>query len=144
MKISRTTSRGVVYFVVEELDPAHHEAALDLGFEAVGDRFRKGFPAEGLHMDRAYDNFRRCAQEMIWQTAGVRPVPWQEALVAFLRAVEGQGIDWWLTGSAPLAVRGMEVVPRDLDLVVAGADCRRLGDLLRDHLVEPVIPVRDG
>ena len=143
MKTSRRKADGLVYFVVEELDPAYHEAILDLAFEPVGEAFRKGFPADGLHMDRAYHNFSRWAEEMILQTAGARPVPWEAALLALLQAVDGQGIDWWLTGSGALAVRGMDLAPRDLDLVVAAADSRRLGDLLCDYLVEPIIPVAD-
>ncbi len=49
-------------------------------------------------------------------------------------------VDWWLTGSAALAARGVSVTPGDLDLVVSAADARRVGDLLIDGLVEPVAP----
>ncbi len=46
---------------------------------------------------------------------------------------------WWLTGSAALAVRGIRVVPRDIDLVVTtGPEARKLGEILSDWLVEPV------
>jgi hypothetical protein len=143
MKTSCRAVGRLVYFVVEELDPHYHDGILNLGFEQVGDTFRRAFPADGLHLNQAYRNFSRYGEDMILQRAGVRPVPWDAALLAFLQAVEGHGIDWWLGGSAPLAVRGMEVAPRDLDLVVSEADSRRLGDLLADYLVEPVIPVTD-
>jgi hypothetical protein len=134
---------GLAYFLVGEVEPRYHEALLDLAFEPFGDRFRKCFPADSPHLDLAYRNFGRYAEEMILQTAGARPVPWEEALLAFLQAVKGQNIDWWLAGSAALAVRGMDLAPRDLDLVVAASDSMRLGDLLLDYLVEPVIPVTD-
>lgn len=143
MKIRCRLTGHRVYFVVDEVEPGYHEALLNLAFQQVDDSFRRGFPADGLHLDQAYLNFRRCAEEMILQTAGVLPVPWESALAAFLQAVDGHDIDWWLTGSAALALRGLEVVPRDLDLVVAAADSARLGDLLYDHLIEPVMPVTD-
>lgn len=47
-------------------------------------------------------------------------------------------IDWRLAGSAALAVRGIDVAPADLDLVVANADVHRLAALLGDYLVEPL------
>ena len=72
---------------------------------------------------------------MLHQTAsGV--APWDEALTALLD--RAAGVDWWLTGSAALAVRGVEVSPRDLDLVTDAAGAQRLGELLADALVEPV------
>jgi len=63
-------------------------------------------------------------------------VPWEDALLAFVRRVEGAGIDWWLYGSAALAVRGQDVRPGDIDLHVD--DAFALGRLLDDWLVTPV------
>jgi hypothetical protein len=68
-------------------------------------------------------------------------VPWQRALETFLRLVEGRPIAWWLVGSAALSVRGLDVAPGDLDLVVDDASARPLGDALLDYLIEPVVPV---
>jgi len=39
-----------------------------------------------------------------------------------------------------LAVRGLDIAPRDIDLSVSDADAHRLGAALLDHLVEPVSP----
>ncbi|GAA1364297.1 hypothetical protein GCM10009661_13830 [Catellatospora chokoriensis] len=49
-------------------------------------------------------------------------------------------MDWWLTGSAALAVRGVPIQPRDLDLVVSDAHALLVGELLLDGLVDPVAP----
>ena len=45
-----------------------------------------------------------------------------------------------LVGSAALAVRGLDVAPGDLDLIVDSAGAQRLGDILLDSLIEPVRP----
>jgi hypothetical protein len=72
---------------------------------------------------------------MLRQTAsGV--APWDEALLAFLERVDG--VDWWLTGGGALAVRGVEVSPRDLDVITDASGAQRLGELLADAFVEPV------
>ena len=51
-----------------------------------------------------------------------------------------EDVDWWLTGSAALAIRHVAVVPRDIDLVVeTGEDAEKLGEALSNWLVEHVL-----
>jgi len=47
-------------------------------------------------------------------------------------------VDWFLGGSAALAIRGASVRPHDLDLIVSDADSVRVGELLADDILEPV------
>ena len=54
------------------------------------------------------------------------------------RVAAAGGIDWFLGGSAALAVRGAPVTPHDLDLITAEADAARVGDVLADVIIEPV------
>ncbi len=96
------------------------------------------FPTVTPHLDRIYRNFERFVEEMILQTAHVHHATWEEALHTFLPIINGQDIDWFLVGSAALAVRGIEVFPRDIDLVVDALGAYRLGELLLDSLIQPV------
>ncbi|HEY6410805.1 MAG TPA: hypothetical protein VIY29_25405, partial [Ktedonobacteraceae bacterium] len=82
-------------------------------------------------------------EEMILQTARLHPAPWEQSLLAFLEIIKGHNIDWWLVGSTALAVRGIDIAPRDIDLSVADADSHKLGDLLLDYLIEPVQATED-
>lgn len=52
-------------------------------------------------------------------------------------------VDWCLVGSGALAVRGIAVAPRDIDVVVAEQDFGRVVSHLRDHLVEGVSETDD-
>src|SRR5262245_26037981 len=128
-------------FIIAELDPAYHQAARDLVYNPVPEGFAKSYPADTPDLDHIYCNFARYAEPMILQMARVVPVPWERALHAFLDLVAGEALEWWLAGSAALAVRGLALVPRDFDLIVDDASAQALGRLLRDHLVEPVQPV---
>lgn len=76
---------------------------------------------------------------MIIQAAGVERVPWDRTLLALLRLFDGHQLDWWLLGSAALAVRGLDVAPHDIDLVVADDTVSKVEELLLDHLVQPVV-----
>ena len=138
MKTTRRTEGTQTYFIVTDVDPAHHEAVRKLEFREVDGGFARVYPANSLHLDRIYQIFARYAEEMILQMAGIRSVPWEQALLAFLQRIERQHIDWWLVGSTALSVRGLDIVPHDIDLSVDDEGAHKLGELLLDYLVEPV------
>ena len=140
MNTIRRNEGTTTSFIITDLDPAYYDAARELYYSPVEEGFAKSYPADTPHLDRIYQNFARYGEEMVLQTARVRPIPWDRALLAFLRCVEGKGINWWLAGSAALAVRGLDITPRDLDLIVDDASAPKLGELLLDYLVEPVLP----
>jgi hypothetical protein len=131
VKIERRGSQ----FVLTAVEPELHEAAIALGFAREGEALVRTFPEDARWLEEAWQNFVRHVPTMLRQTAtGV--VPWDEALLAFLDRVDR--VDWWLAGSSALAVRGVDVSPRDLDVITDAAGAQRLGELLADALVEPV------
>jgi hypothetical protein len=138
-----------VVFVLAEVDEPLDSAVRGLGFRREGEEYirlfpnLRPFPSDVPQLERAFRRFERCAEEMVLQAARARPAPWDAALSFLLERVDGAGIDWWLTGSGALAVRGLAVTPRDVDLVTDAKGARGLGDLLADVLVEPVIPVTE-
>ena len=131
MKLERR--RGT--FLLTEVEPELRGAATALGFVHEGDAFVRTFPEDARWLEEAWQNFVLHAATML-QQAGEGVVPWREALLAFLDRVDG--VDWWLAGSGALAVRGVDVSPRDLDVVTDARGAQRLGELLADRLVEPV------
>jgi hypothetical protein len=111
-------------------------AVESLGFESVGDVSVRRFPDNAQYAETAAAHFELCAEEMVRQAAGLEPTPWESTLEAVLDRVDAA--DWWLAGSAALAVRGLAVQPRDLDLIASDDGCARLADVLSDLLVEPL------
>ena len=136
----RTWVDGSSYVVGEV--PGELEAALaELGFSGDGGWFRRSFAVDPADVLRTHAWFAEHLEELVLQTARLRPAPWDDALEEFLRRIGGAEVDWWLTGSAALAVRGAEVAPRDLDLVTDDAGAQLLAERLVDVLVEPLQPV---
>jgi hypothetical protein len=122
-------------FLLIGIEPELQEAATELGFVPDGDAFVRTFPEDARRLEQAWENFVRHAGTMLRQTEeGV--APWDEALLAFVERVAG--VNWWLAGSGALAVRGIDVSPRDLDLITDAAGAQRICELLADALVEPV------
>jgi hypothetical protein len=127
---------GAAHFVVTTSDLVCQERIVHMGWQPAGDNsYVRKLSANG-DLTRIHENFRRHLKEMVRQSAGLAPVPWDIALAEFLGRVSGTGLDWWLYGSAALAVRGVEIVPGDLDVAVD--DAHHTGRILHDLLVEPV------
>jgi hypothetical protein len=133
-------ARGVEedHVVVRCDDAALGQALVDLYFSRDGDRYVKRFPA-GSFTDGMLDRFREALVPLLRQTARLDPVPWREALRDAIRRLDGAGIDWWLAGSAALGARGLQVEPRDIDLVISEADVSRAADAFEDVLIEPAV-----
>jgi hypothetical protein len=138
MKTKYRTDGTRVYFILSDLDPVYHYAARQLEFSKVEDGFARIYPADSPHLDQIYQNFTRHAEEMILQMAGKHSAPWEKALLAFLQRVDQQNIAWWLVGSTALAVRGLDIMPHDIDLSVDDEGAHKLGEILLDYLIEPV------
>jgi hypothetical protein len=143
MRTDRDVIGDATRFLLLDVPPEYEEAVLVLGFTLIGNAFARAFPNDVPNLDEVYANFGRHAEEMIRQAAGLAEAPWRTALMALLGRLEGRPIAWWLTGSGALAVRGIDVQPRDLDLVVDERGATELGVLLADTLVEPVVSVKD-
>jgi hypothetical protein len=130
-----------VLFVVLDLPERYRQAASTIGFEPVENGLARRFPAESRHLDRAYANFSRLVEDLILAEAGEKAKRWDVALEAFLRAVRGHDLNWYLVGSASLAVLNVDVVPGDVALAVDADGAHLLADILSDTLIEPIIPV---
>lgn len=139
MKVSRKTEGAAVYFIISEADPKYHDAIRHLYYEEENNDFAKSFPSDAPHIDKCYNNFERHIEQIILQMAGVQSVPWDKALLAYLKKIGVENIDWWLCGSAALAVRGIDIMPHDIDVITDEAGAYRIGEILQDHLFEPIV-----
>jgi hypothetical protein len=94
---------------------------------------------DAADLEATYERFERHVEELLEQTAELRPVPWQDALDDTAKRLDRASVEWFLVGSAALAARGIPVAPRDLDLVTS--DDRRTAAALADAHIQP--PAQD-
>jgi hypothetical protein len=126
--------------VVRTDDPAFRTALSELFFEERNGRHIKRFPT-GTLSDGIVRRFKSHLEPLLRQTARLDAAPWESALLEAARRLDGAGVEWWLTGSAALAVRGVPIVPRDLDLVVSDAGAAATAAALEDAMIEPAVAV---
>ena len=67
---------------------------------------------------------------------------WENALLEFARICKENNIIWFLTGAACDAVRGIDVVPHDLDIEIFSKHWAKAQDVLNDCIVEPFIETK--
>jgi hypothetical protein len=135
----RVTDAGV-WFVVHTDEAAFREVLPGLAYQASDGAFERWFPVNAPDLHRIYRNFEQHIEELLEQTARWRRVPWEGALSELAARLDGAGIDWFVSGSAALAIRGIEVEPRDIDFVTNNHD--RVATALADALIEP--PLHDS
>jgi hypothetical protein len=138
-KLSTTLERADdrVRFVAKTRDPLYQDRLEHLGYPGVGGaRFATAWFPSSPGVSAYYERFASSIEQMVLQSARLVPVPWEDALLEFLRRVEGSSLRWWLYGTAALAVRGLDVEPGDVDVNVD--DAALAGRIFDDVLVTPV------
>lgn len=111
----------IAEFIVITDDPIYQDRIVHMGWWPADDHSFVRRLSVSQDVERIHENFARHLEEMVLQSARLRPVAWQAALEEFLARVDGTGLSWWLHGSGALAVRGLGVDPGDLDFVVDDA-----------------------
>jgi hypothetical protein len=95
----------------------------------------------------AYQRLRFVLETMLRQAWDLEPVPFGAALGELVAKVAGPladaGVEWYVAGSGAVALAGGGGTPHDIDLGVPRDGVDRLGELLREYLIEPVAPT-DG
>lgn len=133
-RISLSRDGRVAEFQVTPKEEQLGETLLAMGFTPRSATFVRVF-ADSAVVPTIFESFAAHIEEMIRHKRDEVRAPWEAALELALQRVSGE-VAFWLSGSAALAIRGIAVSPRDIDLVVG--DALRGGDLFEDVLVEPV------
>lgn len=116
------------------------EKALRMCFyEQEGEGFVKRFPTNTPDLERIMAHYEAHAEEMFLQLVYRRPVPWEDGLRRFLERAQNTGIRWWLTGSCATCLRGVNLNPHDVDIMIDAEDVPRVREVFRDVVIEPII-----
>lgn len=108
-------------------------------WKKTGTIYTKTFKRPIQNLETCMENFRQHAFEMFSQLGYFMPVPWQNALLEFLKRVDGTDIDWWLTGSCAACIRGIKLDPHDVDIMIDSGSIEKINNLFADCIVIPIV-----
>ena len=64
------------------------------------------------------ENFAKYGETAIKQQLKILPAPWEKALDLFIPEIEKTGVDWYVHGSAAMALWGIDVAPKDVNIII--------------------------
>ena len=138
MRISSREEDSDVLFVISEFSPEYREVFENAYYSLEDGCYVKRFPRDTPNISRIRDNWGNYAEEMFAQMGYFQTARWEEALLGFMDRVKGTDIGWWLTGSCATCLRGVDLQPHDVDIMLHSEDIDRVGQLFADCIVEPI------
>ncbi|MGI6705577.1 MAG: nucleotidyltransferase domain-containing protein [Clostridia bacterium] len=109
-------------------------------YSQQNEQYTKSFPkTEIWDIQMLKQNYLKYAEKMFLQMGYFQHVPWQAALLKFIDCIEGHDISWWLTGSCALCIRGINVQPHDVDIMLDSRDLEKVRDIFSQYIVEPIV-----
>jgi len=68
---------------------------------------------------------------------------WESTLLSLAKKFSENGVEWYLFGSSCEIVRGIDVKPNDIDIIVHTKDFYKVKDIFPDNIVEPFVDNKD-
>ena len=120
-----------------------HQLVRGLDFTRDGGTFTWEYPSDAPCWEAAARTWQRDGAEMLDQAHGVRPVDWEAGLAWIAPILDGLGADWFVIGSAAMAVRGLAVAPGGVDVAMDEASADRLMPHVADGVLQPIVDMGD-
>ncbi len=136
---TETTNKGVA-FRVSDVPENRRQLLADDYYLPEGDDFVRYYPADDPNVLAAAPNFAEHGVAFLRQTWADEPAPWKEALAELVKRIEPLSPEWLLTGSCPLALRGIDVAPRGVDVIFAEKDFEPVRRAFADIAILPIVP----
>lgn len=122
-------------YYAEDVDPQYWDYFQDGLWWQLGNSFIKTF--DNIK-DFSYcaENFAKYGEISIKQSLKLIPAPWEKALILLIPEMQKIGVDWYIHGSTAMALWGIDVVPKDVNISIPNyADF----DKVRNHFYKLAI-----
>ena len=139
MRVSFVSQQPGVIFRLDDVDPRLEASLRSAFWQPIDSGWQRDYPADAPLVDRVTETFAANAERMFRQLAGLDPVPWENALHAWIERAGTAGIRWCLTGSGATALRVADVVPHDLDIMIQPGQVDLVRTMFADVLIEPLV-----
>lgn len=138
MKVAVLKNQYTFAYVVSDVPEEYRSRLVDDLYWPVEHSFLKQW-GNDPDMEIIAGNFITHGVESLEQLLKIRPAPWKQALSAFIEKLVGTGIRWYIHGSAAMAIWGIDVVPRDLNIIFPDlSDFDRVRQLFLAETIYPI------
>ena len=139
MKISFEERRESVIFRIENFDGKYEPVMAGCFYQRDWASYFKQFLKSTKDLATIQLNYACYAEEMFNQMGLFNPAPWENGLEEFIKRVGGTKIEWWLTGSCASCIRGIQLNPHDIDIMIDSRDVDAVHSLFIDRIFEPIL-----
>jgi len=108
-------------------------------FKNVGDKYIKEFPNNFNNKEINGANFQKYGESLFKNGEN-----WEEALEVFAEQCFKENIDWIILGSISETVRGINIIPHDIDIVVHEKDLNKIKSVFLNYFIEPIMDYKDS
>ncbi|MFW6121530.1 MAG: nucleotidyltransferase domain-containing protein [Petrotogales bacterium] len=146
MKLNFINEKTKVVFEVSDYDSKYEDVFKSSFYAKKEGKYIKEYNKDEIYegnLERIKTNFLKYGKEIFNQMAYLKEAPWEEGLKEFIKKAKKQNIDWWLTGSCALSVRGITVNPHDIDIMLNSKDENKIIEIFGDSMIEPLCNSED-
>jgi len=129
---------------VEDVEVEHENIFQHAWFKKTDTRFEKVYPMESGadkswykntdDKERIKSNFSRLGQSMF---SGV--FHWNSVMMTLAQAFFENSVEWYIFGSSCEMVRGINITPNDIDIIIHTRNFYKVKELFPDNVVEPFV-----
>ena len=139
MKVSFEELDNEIIYRIHDFDSKYEPILKMCFYQNDGQGYVKKYPAKAKYIEKMKKRYSEYAETMFDQLGYFTEVPWESGLQKFCSMVRDSNIDWWLTGSCATCIRGVNLNPHDIDIMIDSKSCSELTELFQDYLIEPII-----
>ena len=143
MRVSSCEDGNDILYGVSEFSPEYKWVFENACYSLEDGSYTKRFSKDTPNISVIRKNWENYAEEMFAQMGYFRTPRWEEALLGFIDRINGHDICWWLTGSCAACVRGVDINPHDVDIILRSEDISTMNQLFADCIVEPIINMKN-
>ena len=104
----------------------------------LGDNFIKQYD-NVKDFEHCAENFTKYGEIAIKQQLKLLETPWRKALDLFIPEMKKAGVDWYIHGSAAMALWGIKAAPKDINIIVPNySDFDRVREHFYRFAIKPI------
>lgn len=137
MKFEASIVDGRRFVVIRDVPP-EYSFVVEHTFEPSDGGYRWEYLGDPRDFEQVVANWQRDGAKHIELSAGIRSGDWAAALEAVITRLAGKGVWWFLLGTAALAVRGIRVQPKGVDIGTDRDGAKTIARIFVDRTLMPV------